>query len=32
MQPNEIFLRAVRRLAVGGLLLVGLWVVKTIWW
>jgi len=32
MQPNELFLRALRRLAGGGLLLVFLWVVKTIWW
>ena len=32
MQFNEILLRAVRRLAVGDLLLVALFVIKVIWW
>ena len=32
MQFNEILLRAVRRLAVGGLLLVALFVIKVTWW
>ena len=33
MQFNEILLRAARRLAVGGLLLVALFVIKVIrWW
>jgi len=32
MQFNEISLRAVRRLAVGDLLLVALFVIKVTWW
>jgi len=32
MQFNEISLRAVRRLAVGDLLLVALFMIKVTWW
>ena len=32
MQFNEILQRAIRRLAVGGLLLVALFVIKVTWW
>ena len=32
MQFNEISLRAVRRLAVGDLLLAALFVIKVTWW
>ena len=32
MTFNEIFLRTLKRLIVGGLLLAVLYVIKTIWW
>ncbi len=32
MQINEIILRALGRLFVGGLLVAGLFLIKVIWW